>query len=67
MNNQTKKITVKCLMCDEVITEPLSSKFAELHITTNPGHLEYRIIIEMPSTNIPDNKPALVFDNAEKH
>ncbi len=50
-------------MCNEEITEPLSSNFAEPHITANPGHLEYRIIIEMPSANVPDNEPTLVFDN----
>jgi hypothetical protein len=67
MNSQTRKHTVKCLMCDEEITEPLSPNFAEPHITANPGHLEYRIIIEMPSANVPDNKPTLVFDDAERH
>lgn len=69
MNSHAKKITVKCLMCDEEITEPIGSNFAEPHITANPGHLEYRIIIEMPYANVPDNhnKPTLVFDNTEKH
>ncbi len=64
MTSQTKKYTVKCLMCDEEITEPLSPNFAEPHITANPGHLEYRVIIEMPSANVPDAKPTLVFDDA---
>jgi hypothetical protein len=55
-------------MCDEEITEPLSPYFADSHITSNPGHLEYRIIVELPSSNVPDNKPTLVFDgDAEKH
>ena len=48
-------------MCNEQIKEPLSSYFAETHITANPGHLEYRIIIEMPYANVPDNEPSLVF------
>jgi hypothetical protein len=55
-------------MCDEEITEPLSPYFAETHITANPGHLEYRIVIEMPSAKVPDSKPTLVFDDGtEKH
>lgn len=61
MNGQTRKHTIKCLTCDEEIKEPLSSYFAETHITANPGHLEYRIILEMPSANVPDNEPSLVF------
>ena len=48
-------------MCNEQIKEPLSLYFAETHITANPGHLEYRIIIEMPYANVPDNEPSLVF------
>ena len=67
MDSQTKKITVKCLMCDEEITEPLSSSFAELHIASNPGHLEYRVTLEMPSSNVPDNQPTLVFDDKKEH
>ncbi len=66
MNSQTKKITVKCLMCDEEITEPLSPSFAEQHIATNAGHLEYRITLEMPSSNVPDNQPTLVFDDKKE-
>jgi hypothetical protein len=54
-------------MCDEEITESLNSNFAEPHISANPGHLEYRIIVSMPSTNVPENKPTLVFDDAEKN
>ncbi len=68
MNRQTRKHTVKCLMCNEEITEPLGSYFAEPHITSTHCHLEYRIIVEMPSANAPDNdKPTLVFDDSEKH
>ncbi len=68
MNRQTRKHTVKCLMCNEEITEPLGSYFAESHITSTPCHLEYGIIVEMPSANAPDNdKPTLVFDDSEKH
>ena len=68
MNGQTRKHTIKCLVCDEEIKEPLSSHFAETHITANPGHLEYRIVIEMPSAKVPDSKPTLVFDDGtEKH
>ncbi len=63
MNNQTKRYVVKCLMCDEEITEPFSPDFADPHITANPGHLEYRIIVELPSSNVPNNKPTLVFDD----
>lgn len=48
-------------------TWPLSPDFAEPHISANPGHLEYIIIVEMPSSIVPDNKPTLVFDDAEKH
>ena len=54
-------------MCDEEITEPLSPNFAAPHIKANPGHLEYWIIIEMPSENVPDNKSILVFDDGERH
>ncbi len=64
MNSQTRKHTVKCLMCNEEIKEPLSSCFAETHITANPGHMEYRIIIEMPSAGVPDNESSLVFYDA---
>ncbi len=67
MNSQTKKITVKCLMCDEAITEPLSSSFAEQHIATKAGHLEYRVTIELPSSNVPDHQPTLVFDDKKEH
>lgn len=67
MNDQTRKHTIKCLTCDEEIKEPLGSYFAETHITCNPGHLEYRITVEMPFANIQDNEPTLVFDKAEKH
>jgi hypothetical protein len=67
VNSQIKKYVVKCLMCDEVIEEPLSPNFAEPHITTNPGHLEYRIIVEMPSTNAPKDQPTLVFDDDHQH
>lgn len=67
MSGQTRKHTIKCLMCDEEIKEPLSSDFADSHITANPGHLEYRVVIEMSSAKVPDSKPTLVFDdNAEK-
>ncbi len=38
-------------------SEPSSPDFAEPHITANPGHLEYRIIVEMPSSIVPYNKP----------
>jgi hypothetical protein len=48
-------------MCNEEIKEPFSSCFADTHITANPGHLEYRIIIEMPSADVPDNESSLVF------
>ncbi len=57
MSGQTRKHTIKCLMCYEKITEPLGPDFAEPHITANPGHLEYRIIVEMPSSIVPYNKP----------
>ncbi len=68
MDRQTRKHTIKCLMCNEEIKEPLGSYFAEPHITSNPRHPEYRIIVEMPSANAQDNdKPTLVFDNSKKH
>ncbi len=68
MNSQTRKHTVKCIMCNEEIKEPLSSHFVEAHITANLGHLEYGIVIEMPSAKVHDGWPTLVFDdNAEKH
>ncbi len=68
MNGQTRKHVIKCLMCDEKITEPLSSDFADSHITANPGHQEYRTVIEIPSAKVPDSKPTLVFDeDTEKH
>ncbi len=54
-------------MCDEEIEEPLSPNFAEPHITANPGHLEYRVIVEMPSANVPNDQPTLVFDDANQH
>ncbi len=31
MNSQTRKYTVKCLMCNEEIKEPLSSYFADAY------------------------------------
>ncbi len=59
---------IKYLMNDEEITEPLSSDFADSHITANPGHLEYRTVIEMPSAKDLNSKPTRVFDDdAEKH
>lgn len=61
MTCQTRKYFVKCLMCNQEIKEPLSSYFAESHITANPGHLEYRVIVEMPSANVPYDEPYLVF------
>ncbi len=66
MDNQTKRYVVKCLMCDEEITEPLSSSFVGQHIAINAGHLEYRVTLEMPSSNVPDNKPTLVFDDKKE-
>jgi hypothetical protein len=30
--------------------------FAEQHINENPGHLEYRVIVEMISLAVPDNQ-----------
>ena len=53
-------------MCGEEITEPLGSNFAEKHIVANPGHLEYKVILEIPSSNIPANQPSLVFDDGDK-
>ncbi len=67
MNGQTRKHNIKCLTCDEEIKEPLSSYFAETHITANPGYVEYVIVIEMPSAKAPDSKPTMVFDGAKKH
>ncbi len=67
MSGQTRKHTITCLMCDEGITDLSSPDFAEPHITANLGHLEYRIILEMPSSIVPCSKPTLVFDDAEKH
>ena len=61
MHSQTNKHIIKCLMCNEEIKETLSSSFAQTHITANPGHLEYRIIMEMPSADVPDNESSLVF------
>ncbi|MEJ7642868.1 MAG: hypothetical protein WKF36_11855 [Candidatus Nitrosocosmicus sp.] len=54
-------------MCEEEITEPLSPSFAEMHIASNPGHLEYRVTLEMSSSNVPANKPTLVFDDKKEH
>ena len=65
MHSQTGKHTIKCLVCNEEIKETLSSCFAETHITANPGHLEYRIIIEMPSADVADNELSLVFCDAD--
>lgn len=67
MSGQTRKLTIRCLMCDEGITELSSPDFAEPNITANLGHLEYRIIVEMPSSIVQYSKPTLVFDDAEKH
>jgi hypothetical protein len=48
MNNQSKKYRITCLMCNEEIGYLSNPNFAEEHIATNPGHLEYRVVVEMP-------------------
>jgi hypothetical protein len=44
-----------------------SPGFYEPHICANPGHLEYKINVETPSSTVPDYKPTLAFDDAENH
>jgi hypothetical protein len=59
MNDITKKYTVKCQVCGEEIGDTLKPDFAEQHINENPGHLEYRVVVEMISSAVPDNQPTL--------
>ena len=47
MNDKTKKYTVKCQVCGKEIGDTSKPDFAEQHINENPGHLEYRVIVEM--------------------
>ena len=58
MNDKTKKYTVKCQVCGKEIGDA-KPNFAEQHINENPGHLEYRVIVEMLSPSVPDNQPIL--------
>ncbi len=37
-------------MCNEEIGYLSNTDFAEKHIATNPGHLEYRVVVEMPTS-----------------
>jgi hypothetical protein len=50
VNNQSKKYRITCLMCNEEIGYLSNTDFAENHIVTNPGHLEYRVVVEMPTS-----------------
>jgi hypothetical protein len=50
MNNQSKKYRITCLMCNEEIGYLSNPDFAEEHIATNAGHLEYRVVVEMPAS-----------------
>ncbi len=59
MNDKIKKYTVKCQVCGKEIGDTSNPDFAEQHINENPGHLEYRVIVEMTSPAIPDNQPTL--------
>jgi hypothetical protein len=59
MNDKTKKYTVKCQVCGKEIGDASKPNFAEQHINENPGHLEYRVIVEMLSPSVPDNQPIL--------
>ena len=59
MNDKTKKYTVKCQVCGKEIGDRLKPDFTEQHINENPGHLEYRVVVEMVSPSVPDNQPTL--------
>ncbi len=37
-------------MCNEEIGYLSNTDFAEEHIATNPGHLEYRVVVEMSTS-----------------
>jgi hypothetical protein len=59
MNDKTKKYTVKCQVCGKEIGDASKPNFAEQHINENPGHLEYRVIVEMLSPSVSDHQPIL--------
>jgi hypothetical protein len=59
MNDKTKKYTVKCQVCGKEIGDTSKPNFAEQHINENPGHLEYRVIVEMLSPSVADHQPIL--------
>ncbi len=59
MNDKLKKYTVKCQVCGKEIGDTSKPDFAEQHINENPGHLEYRVIVEMISPAVPDPQPTL--------
>ena len=64
MNYKTKKkYTVKCQVCDKEIGDTPNSDLAKQHINENPGHLDYRVIMEMILPALSDNQPTL---NADK-
>jgi hypothetical protein len=50
MNDQSIKYRVTCLMCNEEMGYISTPAFAEQHIAANPGHLEYRVVVEMPAS-----------------
>ena len=59
MNDKIKKYTVKCQVCGKEIGDISKPDFAEQHINENPGHLEYRVIVEMISPDVPHPQPTL--------
>lgn len=63
MNDKTKKYTVKCQVCGKEIGDTSKPDFAEQHINENPGHLEYRVIVEMISPAVSNPQPTLNADN----
>ena len=59
MNDKIKKYTVKCQVCGKEIGDISKPDFAEQYINENPGHLEYRVIVEMISPAVPNPQPTL--------
>ena len=48
---------MKCRVCGNEIGGTSKPNFAEQYINENPGHLEYRIIVEMLAPSVPDHRP----------
>ena len=60
-----KKYTVKCQVCDKEIGDIPNSDLATQHINENPGHLDYRVIMEMILPALSDNQPTLNTDKVQ--